>query len=306
VLSKLRLLTRAYLVNYETNADGTDARFNMINRVARGLRSDPLNLFRYLKEQGRGDENKVESLAFGKLAGRTRDYVEEFYGDIWNGLKQAIGGNDPMEIIKGLVDRYAVFYQPDLGSSSSITRPLDIVSKLLLARPKEPAQDDAEYATDIKLMMQGELMRWLERVRHQEGSGHARFYGKDISDKEAPALQDFVNFFYDQVFWDYCRRERGLLRSRLNNMKSGCEAYYATNWRKWSKKQEAAASAGEVAKFILSTSIVTNTKEVETHVPQQPEAKRFSHRDPVPAQRQVCPHHRGARNQLVPLVPNRR
>ena len=146
-----------------------------------------------------------------------------------------------MEIISGLVEGYAVFYRPEFRSSS-IVRPVELTAKLLLANPREKVQTEEEYAHDIKLIIHGELMRWLDRVRKSEGSGRAVFYGRDISEKEAPALQKFTDFFYDEVFKEYCRSQAGLLRSRLNNIKSGCEAYYSVNWRKWSKQADTATT----------------------------------------------------------------
>jgi len=41
-----------------------------------------------------------------------------------------------------------------------------------------------------------------------------------------PAIREFITYFYKQVFSTYCQGERGVLRSRLNRFKDGCEAYY--------------------------------------------------------------------------------
>jgi len=260
VMDKLRLVSRAYFINYDTYGEPRDPKWQMINRTARALRSDPLNVFAYLVRQARKEDAK--SLAFGYWPERCARYMQA-YADIWNGLCEVLGGkykvrvvNDdssttlklvdapsgakgehPMEVVSGLVDRYAIFYSPDLGASASIVRPLESTAKLLLARPYDKGvQSEAEYAADIKLMIQGELMRWLDRIRNSEGSGRAMFYGRAISEQEAPALANFADFFYDKVFKGYCRGELGLLRSRLNNLKSGCEAYYSLNWRRWRKK----------------------------------------------------------------------
>ena len=56
------------------------------------------------------------------------------------------------------------------------------------------------------------------------------FWGKDIETKEESAVREFVRYFYEQVFTVYCQKERGILRSRLNRFKDGCEAYYV-QWR---------------------------------------------------------------------------
>ena len=39
-------------------------------------------------------------------------------------------------------------------------------------------------------------------------------------------MREFVRYFYNEVFLNYCQGERGILRSRLNRFKDGCEAYY--------------------------------------------------------------------------------
>ncbi len=232
VLEKLRLLSRVYFINYDTYGEEKgEPKWSMLNRVARGVRSDPLNIFRFLAMQARAKDAK--SLVEGYWPMQTRRYMQA-YTDIWNGLKQVTVGDDPMEIISNMVERYTTFYRPTFRSAS-IVRPVDIAAKVLFANPQERVQHETEYAQDVKLVMQGELMRWLDRVRGSEGAGRAAFYGKEISEKEAPAIQAFTDFFYDDVYRAYCRGQAGLLRSRLNNIKSGCEAYYSLNWRKWSK-----------------------------------------------------------------------
>jgi CRISPR-associated protein Csc3 len=242
VMEKLRLLSRAYFINYDTyRGSKGEPGWNMLNRVARAIRTDPLNIFHFLAMQARAGDAK--SLAEGFWPRHTQRYMNA-YDDIWSSLEKVIGGKNPMEVISGLVERYTLFYRPTFRSSS-IVRPIELTAKLLLAHPREKVQGEEEYAHDMKLIMQGELMRWLERVRNSEGSGRAVFYGRDVSEKEAPALQDFTDFFYDEVFKRYCRGQAGLLRSRLNNIKSGCEAYYSVNWKKWGKPAEEVATEAE-------------------------------------------------------------
>ncbi len=76
------------------------------------------------------------------------------------------------------------------------------------------------------MQIRGELKNWLDRVRNRQATGYAMFWGKDIDTKEAKALEEFVQGFYNEVFLDYCQGERGILRSRINRFKDGCEAYY--------------------------------------------------------------------------------
>ena len=225
LLDQLRTLSRVYFINADTYRESKTGyvKWNMLSRVARGVRSDPLNVFRYLTMQAR--EKEAGSLLEAYWPQQTRRYMLA-YEDIWHNLAKVIGGTDPMEVIKGLVDSYAVFYRPS-WRTTSIVRPLEISVKVLFANPRESVQTEAEYASDLKMMIQGELMRWLNRVRSSQGTGWAVFKRKEINEKQAPALKDFADIVYDKVYREYCRGEVGLLRSRLNNLKSGCEAYYA-------------------------------------------------------------------------------
>jgi CRISPR type I-D-associated protein Csc3/Cas10d len=251
VLARLRVLTRVYSINYDTYNNKGDPGWNMISRTARRIRSDPLNVFALLKMQARAE--KADSLLEGYWPVRADRYVNKFYKDIWDGLKAVIGGRDPMEVIKGLVEAYMKFYSPVPSkpnqkiSSASITQPVSIAVKVLLNRPPEQSQSPDDYARDIKWMMRGELIRWLRRVRKREATGRALFWGKDITDREDPAVETFVDFLYDEVYRKYCRGEAGLLSSRLNNIKSGCEAYYSANRTKWRKPRSEGEEPGDAS-----------------------------------------------------------
>ncbi len=70
------------------------------------------------------------------------------------------------------------------------------------------------------------------------------FWGKDIETKEEPAVREFVRYFHEQVFTVYCQKERGILRSRLNRFKDGCEAYYV-QWRGKNAQRQVEDAAAE-------------------------------------------------------------
>jgi len=274
VLTRLRLLTCVYSINYENflardypwhyreqilkypsstqkpkrEPDGAD--WNRVGRIARHIRTDPLNIFLYLQTQARA--LKAHSLCDGNWPLQAERYVDTLYPYIWEGLRKAIGGTDPMEVIKDLVEGYMVFYSPVphqwpyQPSSVGITQPLSIATKVLLSRPREQVQSPDEYASDLKWMMRGELGRWLKRVRKGEASGRVRFLGKDWRTLEEQAVEAFVNAFYDKVYQGYCRGQAGLLNSRMNNIKSGCEAYYSANRAKWRRPRAEGESAEAV------------------------------------------------------------
>ena len=128
--------------------------------------------------------------------------------------------------IKECVDRYTVFYHGGY-KSHSILKPVDIMAKAIINSPLDIDKEDLIW------QIQGELKNWLDRVRGRQAIGYAVFYRSDIDTQEAPAVREFVRYFYEEVFLKYCQGERGILRSRINRFKDGCEAYYVY----WSDQQ---------------------------------------------------------------------
>ncbi len=204
LMQKLRVLSSVYQVNIDTYAKQGKPEWKHLSGIARDLETDPLYLFSYLRSQQRG-----ESLYANDV---------EQYLHIYEKILEEDLGN-----IQRCVDRYVVFYRGGY-LSHSILKPVDIVAKAIINSPLNIERDDLLW------QIQGELKNWLDRVRGHQATGYAMFWGKDIDAKEAPAVEAFVKGFYDEVFMDYCQGERGILRSRINRFKDGCEAYY-TNLR---------------------------------------------------------------------------
>lgn len=204
LLPKLNLLASIYRVNLDTYADKGRPNWKHLSGIARDLDSDPFFLFSYLKKQQRGD-----SLYPGSV---------DLYMHIFETHLE-----ENLSIIQQCVDRYTVFYRGGY-QSHSILKPVDIVAKAIINSPLDIDDDDLLW------QIQGELKNWLDRVRSRQATGRAMFWGKDIDTQEAPAIREFVSYFFHTVFEQYCQRERGILRSRLNRFKDGCEAYYVY-WR---------------------------------------------------------------------------
>ncbi len=217
VLEKLSLLIQVYQVNLETYAKGGKPEWRHLSGIVRDLETDPLYVFSYLRKQQRG-----ESLYSGS--------VEEYLGLYKRVCKELLGQRICKEMldmdlevnlgnIQQCVDRYVVFYRGGY-ESHSILKPVDIVAKAIINSPLEIDEEDLLW------QIQGEIKNWLDRVRSRQATGRAMFWGKDIDTKEDPAVREFIAYFYNQVFKTYCQGERGVLRSRLNRFKDGCEAYY--------------------------------------------------------------------------------
>jgi CRISPR-associated protein Csc3 len=204
LLRKLNLLTSIYRVNLDTFADKGKPNWKHLNSITRDLDTDPLNLFSYLKRQQRG-----ESLYPGSV---------DLYIHIFEKVLE-----EDLSIIQQCVDHYTRFYRGGY-QSHSILKPVDIVAKAIITSPLNIEKDDLLW------QIQGEIKNWMDRVRRRQATGRAIFWGKDIDTQEASAIRAFINYFYEEVFQRYCQEERGILRSRLNRFKDGCEAYY-THWR---------------------------------------------------------------------------
>jgi CRISPR-associated protein Csc3 len=200
---KLKLLASLYNVNLDTYAKGGKPEWQHLSAIARDLDTDPLLLFSYLHEQERRD---------GRDAFRTND--AERYLHIYETILEA-----DVSKIEQCVDLYTVFYQGG-WKSHSVLKPVDIVAKAIINSPLNIEE------ADLLWQIQGELKNWLDRVRSRQATGRAMFYRKQITEQEEPAIRKFVLFFYNAVFKEYCQGERGILRSRINQFKDGCEAYY--------------------------------------------------------------------------------
>ena len=217
MLEKLSLLVQVYQVNIDTFAKGGKPEWKHLSEIVRDLETDPLYVFSYLRSQQRG-----ESLYSGS--------VEQYLGVYKRVCTELLGQRICKEMldmdleenlgnIQKCVDLYTVFYRGGY-ETHSILKPVDIVAKAIINSPLEVDEEDLLWE------IQGEMKNWLDRVRSRQATGYAIFRGRDIDTKEAPAVREFITYFYNQVFKTYCQGERGILRSRLNRFKDGCEAYY--------------------------------------------------------------------------------
>jgi len=51
-----------------------------------------------------------------------------------------------------------------------------------------------------------------------------------LTEERTPLVEEFARYFLDEVFGNYCKGERALLRQRLNLLMNGCEAYYVQTY----------------------------------------------------------------------------
>lgn len=220
VLDKLSLLVQVYQVNFETYSKKGKPEWQHLSAVVRNIETDPMYVFSYLREQER---RGTVTFAFRADAyiGIYRRICQELLGQriCQEMLDMNLKEEKDLGNIQKCVELYTTFYRGGY-EAYSILKPIDTVAKAII---NSPLGIDEE---DLLWQIQGEIRNWLDRVRNRQAAGYAVFWGKDIDTKEAPAIREFVTYFYKQVFGVYCQGERGLLRSRLNRFKDGCEAYY--------------------------------------------------------------------------------
>jgi CRISPR-associated protein Csc3 len=212
ILPTLQRLIYIYRINIDTYAKKGKPEWGHLSAIARELATDPLYLFTYLRRQDR-----IHSAYRSNI---------EFYLRIFECITE---GTVSESKIARCVDLYAIFYQGGY-QSHSILKPIDIAAKAIINSPLNIEPEDLLW------QIQGEIKNWMDRVRSKSATGRALFWGKDLSEKEQPAIRDFVTYVYEEVFINYCQGERGLLRSRINRFKDGCEAYYT--YRYLSRKQQ--------------------------------------------------------------------
>lgn len=211
LLAKLTLLASVYRVNLDTYAKQGKPEWKHLSGITRDLTTDALFLFSYLRKQQRDEQQARDALRSDRVAQYLHIYTTL--------LEENLGK------IEQCVDLYTVFYRGGY-KSHSILKPVDIVARAIIKSPTNIEPDDLLW------QIRGEIKNWLDRVRDGHAEGWAVIPRKEIDEKQAPAIEQFVRYFYEDVFLNYCQGERGELRSRLNRFKDGCEAYYVDQRRK--------------------------------------------------------------------------
>lgn len=193
--------------------------WNALNVVSRSLDTSPLYVFHYadrIKENFNLDEMPVW------LA----DKLINYYTILMNYYK----GQNPMEMIKELVDKYACFYEARGKAAYARLRPFNTAAKVVLKSSPETSKED------LQLMIEGQLMTLLDDIRDQKTEGFLPNGVFKNRDKSETMIQDFAQTFLNLVFYDYCRNERSLLRQNINLLRKGAEAYYVKTYVKKQNK----------------------------------------------------------------------
>lgn len=187
--------------------------WNALNTIAQNLDTSPLYVFHYadrIQENRKQEKRKASDPAIGVAL----DLLK--YHQI---LINYYGGNDLMEqMIKPLVDKYASFYRAKSSAAYARLRPLNAAAKVILDSQPDTSEED------LKLMIEGYLLNLMEDISKNRADG--AFPRGSTREGREKAVEEFSHFFLEQVFNNYCRKQRACLRQNINLVRKAAEAYY--------------------------------------------------------------------------------
>jgi CRISPR-associated protein Csc3 len=193
--------------------------WNALNTVAQSLDTSPLYVFHYsdrILEYRKQGKSKVKdhSIYLAEDLLLYHKLISDYYG-----------GDDLMQMIGTLVDKYACFYRAKGFAAYARLRPLNEAAKRVLESPPQTSSED------LQLMLEGYLLSLIDGVLDRKVDGFIP-NAKETAKEKVTLISDFVQYFLDQVFYGYCRGERALLRQNINLIRHAAEAYYIKHYLK--------------------------------------------------------------------------
>ena len=223
VAPSLEKLVAVYDINVDAFRDGPKPQWQHLNGVAGNIDTDPLYVFHYLDVLHR--KNKSDSSPNPKDGDI---FIAKRYLQFYETL-----GGDKMSLIEGIAERCFNFYGPDdLFRSYSVLKVIALVEDVIIN--SEPMIEP----TDLKWQARGEVHNLMERIRNRSAQGYPRLHPKE----EPEAIQALVDYFYQEVFTDYCKEQRAILRAQRNRLNAGINAWYQVNWRQFRKQKNEEAT----------------------------------------------------------------
>ncbi|MBM3236071.1 type I-D CRISPR-associated protein Cas10d/Csc3 [Candidatus Poribacteria bacterium] len=211
----LKRTASLYDVNIDVFQDGPDPGWNHLNEVARNVDTDAFYVFHYfaaLQRKNKWDffpKPKEGELSIPCRYLKTYEYV----------------GGANMSLIEGVAERCFAFYGPSGFVTHAILRMVTLVEDVIINSDPKISADDLKYEA------RGEIGNLMERIGRDAAQGYRRLPLKDGVESEA--IREFVDYFYTEVFLNYCEGERAILRDRRNRFNAGVTAWYHENWRKF-------------------------------------------------------------------------
>ena len=200
--------------------------WNALNTVSQSLDTSPLYVFHYadrIQENRKQEKRKVKDN--DPYIGIALDLLQ--YHQL---LMNYYGGDNQMEqMIKPLVDKYTSFYRARSSAAYARLRPLNTAAKVVLDSQPDTSDED------LKLMIEGYLLTLVDDVRDQKADGY--FPKGSTAQERSKSIEDFAQYFIEQVFSGYCRKDRSRLRQNINLIRKAAEAYYIKSCLKKSEEE---------------------------------------------------------------------
>ncbi|MFM9159646.1 MAG: type I-D CRISPR-associated protein Cas10d/Csc3, partial [Dolichospermum sp.] len=141
--------------------------WNALNNVSQSLDTSPLYVFHYadrILENIKKEERKKKATQLSDPAIIVAKKLLNYYQLLIDYYK----GDDPMNMIKDLVDKYARFYRASAKNHSAYTRlrPLNIAAKVILESQPNTDEDD------LQLMIEGYLFSLVDGVLNNNNEGY--------------------------------------------------------------------------------------------------------------------------------------
>ena len=225
VEKSLDKLSAIYDINIDAFRDGAKPQWQHLNSVAGNIGSDPLYVFHYLDVLRR--KNKWDGFPKPKDGDM---FIPERYLQFYETL-----GGDKMSLIEGIAERCFNFYGPaDRFTPHSVLRVISLVEDVIIN--SEPTIDP----TDLKWQAHGEVHNLMQRVKNNRAQGYAPLRSRP--QEESEAIVGLIDYFYQEVFTDYFKGQRAILRARRNRFNAGINAWYQVNWKQFRKEKNEEAT----------------------------------------------------------------
>ncbi|MEA5480052.1 type I-D CRISPR-associated protein Cas10d/Csc3 [Pseudanabaena galeata UHCC 0370] len=195
--------------------------WNALNTVAQSLDTSPLYVFHYadrIQENRKKEKRKTNDLSVSVAL----DLL--LYHQL---LVDYYGGDDLMQMIGKLVDSYTYFYRAKGFAAYARLRPLNVAAKVVLESQPYTSKED------LQLMIEGYLLSLVDDVIDKKAEG---FVPPEARKDKTRLVAEFAKYFLEEVFQNYCRGERSLLRQNINLIRKASEAYYIKNYSKKSEE----------------------------------------------------------------------
>jgi len=87
-------------------------------------------------------------------------------------------------------------------------------------------------------MIEGDLMALVDAVLNKQADGYIPPEASKDRNERQKMIETFASSFLEDIFADYCKNERSLLRKNINLIRKGAEAYYVKTYTKSKQKEE--------------------------------------------------------------------